>query len=62
MTAVPGSKITISNLKHEFVYSQANKSCTTEEYCFVAGTKVLAEEGYMPIEKIKKGEYICIKL
>ena len=55
MTAVPSSDVTISNLKHEIVYSQTNKTCET---CFVAGTKVLTENGYKNIEDIKIGELV----
>ena len=57
MTSVPTSEVTISNLKHDIIYSQTNKTCSTS-YCFVAGTKVAVENGYKNIEDIKLGDYV----
>ena len=52
MTAVPSSNVTVSNIKHDFVYTQTSKYCETRATCFVAGTKVLTENGYTNIEDI----------
>ena len=57
MTSVPTSEVTISNLKHDIIYSQTNKTCSTS-YCFVAGTKVAVENGYKNIEDIRIGDYV----
>ena len=58
MTSVPSSKVTISNLNHEVVYTQTDKTCTSNETCFVEGTKVLTKNGYKNIEEIKVGDYV----
>ena len=57
MTSVPTSEVTISNLKHDIIYSQTSKSCSTNS-CFIAGTKVAVENGYKNIEDIKSGDYV----
>ena len=57
MPSVPTSEVTISNLKHDIIYSQTEKTCSTS-YCFVAGTKVAVENGYKNIEDIKSGDYV----
>lgn len=57
MTTVPTSEVTISNLKHDIIYSQTSKICSTS-HCFVAGTKVAVENGYKNIEDIKSGDYV----
>ena len=61
MTSVPSSTVTLSNMKHEVIYSQSNKICQTQSLCFVAGTKVLTENGYKAIEEIKEGDYVYTK-
>ena len=58
LTTTPSSKVTISNLKHDIIYTQTNKTCVTEEYCFTAGTKVKTENGYKNIEDIEVGEKV----
>ena len=58
MTAVPSSTVNISNLKHTIIYTQTDKLCNSNISCFVAGTKVLTENGYEPIETIKRGSFI----
>ena len=58
MTSVPGSTVTLSNMKHDIIYSQSNKTCYTQTTCFVAGTKVLTENGYKQIEEIKPGDFV----
>ena len=58
MTSVPSSTVTLSNMKHDIIYSQSNKICSTQTSCFVAGTKVLTENGYKVIEEIKPGEFV----
>ena len=58
MTSVPSSKVTISNLNHEIIYSQTDKTCISDETCFVEGTKVLTKDGYKNIEEIKVGDYV----
>ena len=57
MTSVPTSQVTISNLKHDIIYSQTEKTCSTSS-CFVAGTKVAVENGYKNIEDIRIGDYV----
>ena len=57
MTSVPTSEVTISNLKHDIIYSQTSKTCSIST-CFVAGTKVAVENGYKNIEDIKSGDYV----
>lgn len=57
MTSVPTSEVTISNLKHDIIYSQTSKSCTTFT-CFTGDTKVAVENGYKNIEDIKIGDYV----
>lgn len=57
MTSVPTSEVTISNLKHDIIYSQTNKTCSTSS-CFAAGTKVAVENGYKNIEDIRIGDYV----
>ena len=58
MTSVPGSTVTLSNMKHDVIYSQTNRTCQTQTACFVAGTKVLTENGYKNIEDIKVDDYV----
>lgn len=58
MSAVPSSKVTISNLNHEIVYTQSDKECTSGGTCFVAGTKILTNDGYKNIEEIRIGDYV----
>ena len=58
MTSVPTSDVTISNMKHDIIYGQTDKSCYTNTSCFVEGTKVLTEHGAKPIEEIEAGEYV----
>ena len=58
MTAVPSSTVTLSNMKHDVIYSQTNRTCQTQTACFVAGTKVLTENGYKQIEEIKPGDFV----
>lgn len=58
MTSVPTSSVNLTNMKHDIIYSQSNKTCSTQTACFVAGTKVLTENGYKSIEKIKAGEFV----
>ena len=58
MTSIPSSSVNLTNMKHDIIYSQSNKKCSTESSCFVAGTKVLTENGYKSIEKIKPGEFV----
>ena len=58
MTAVPSSTVTISNIKHELIFKQTDKICTTSYACFVAGTKVLTENGYKDIENITTDDYV----
>ena len=58
MTSVPSSTVTLSNMKHDVIYSQSNKKCQTQTACFVAGTKVLTENGYKNIEDIKVDDYV----
>ena len=58
MTKVPSSKVTISNLRHEIIYTQTEKTCTENTECFVEGTKVLSKDGYKNIEDIKVGDYV----
>lgn len=57
MTSLPTSEVTISNLKHDIIYSQTEKTCSTSS-CFAAGTKVAVENGYKNIEDIKPGDYV----
>ena len=52
-----GSDVSITNLKNEIVLSMSNIQCTKYQ-CFVAGTKVLANEGYINIEDINVGDYV----
>ena len=61
MTSVPSSTVTLSNMKHDIIYTQTDKPCETKTTCFVAGTKVLAEKGYKAIEDIKEGDYVYTK-
>lgn len=61
MTSVPSSTVTLSNMKHDIIYSQSNKKCITQTVCFVAGTKVLTEKGYTSIEDIREGDYVYTK-
>ena len=58
MTSVPSSTVTLSNMKHDVIYSQTNRTCQTQTACFVAGTKVLTENGYKQIEEIKPGDFV----
>ena len=58
MTSVPTSSVNLTNMKHDIIYSQSNKTCSTQTACFVAGTKVLTENGYKSIEKIQPGEFV----
>ena len=58
LTTVPTSDVTISNMKHDIIYTQSEKKCTKQTACFVEGTKVLTENGYKSIEDIEKGEYV----
>lgn len=58
MTTVPSSEVTLSNMKHDIIYVQSDKTCTTNTSCFVAGTKVLTENGYKNIEDIKVDDYV----
>ena len=58
LTTVPTSDVTISNMKHDIIYTQSEKKCTKQTGCFVEGTKVLTENGYKSIEDIEKGEYV----
>ena len=58
MTEVPSSDVTLSNMKHDIMYVQSDKTCTTNTSCFVAGTKVLTEAGYKNIEDIKVNDYV----
>lgn len=57
MTSVPTSEVTISNLKHDIIYSQTSKTCSTSS-CFTAGTKIAVENGYKNIENIEVGDYV----
>lgn len=57
MTSIPSSKVTITNLNHEFIFSQTNKSCTTYT-CFTGDTKVAVENGYKNIKDIKVGDLV----
>ena len=61
MTSVPSSTVTLSNMKHDIIYTQTDKLCETQTTCFVAGTKVLTEKGYTPIEDIREGDYVYTK-
>ena len=57
MTSVPTSEVNITNLKHDIIYSQTSKTCTTYT-CFTGDTKVAVENGYKNIEDIKIGDYV----
>ena len=57
MTSLPTSEVNITNLKHDIIYSQTSKTCSTSS-CFVAGTKVAVENGYKNIEDIRIGDYV----
>ena len=57
MTSVPTSEVNITNLKHDIIYSQTEKTCSTSS-CFVAGTKIAVENGYKNIEDIEVGDYV----
>ena len=57
MTSVPTSEVNITNLKHDIIYSQTSKTCSTNT-CFVAGTKIAVENGYKNIEDIEVGDYV----
>ena len=57
MTSLPTSQVNITNLKHDIIYSQTSKTCSTSS-CFVAGTKVAVENGYKNIEDIRIGDYV----
>ena len=57
MVSVPTSQVTISNLKHDIIYSQTNKSCTIFT-CFTGDTKVAIENGYKNIKDIKVGDLV----
>ena len=57
MVSVPTSEVNITNLKHDIIYSQTTKTCSTDS-CFVAGTKVAVENGYKNIEDIRIGDYV----
>ena len=58
MNSLSGSKVTLSNMKHDIIYTLSTDTCTTQSACFVAGTKVLTQDGYKNIEDIKVEEYI----
>lgn len=58
LTSVPSSQVTISNLSHNIIYTQSDKSCIYQEACFVAGTKVITKDGYKNIEDIEVGDYV----
>ena len=58
MNQVPSRTVTISNIKHELIFKQTDKKCKTEYACFVAGTKVLTDNGYKLIEDIKVDDYV----
>ena len=57
MTSVPTSQVNITNLKHDIIYSQTSKTCTTST-CFTGDTKVAVENGYKNIKDIKVGDYV----
>ena len=58
MSTLPTSEVNITNLKHDIIYTQTEKTCTDKPSCFVAGTKVAVENGYKNIEDIKSGDYV----
>lgn len=57
MSSVPTSQVTLSNLKHDILYGQTTKTCSTE-VCFEEGTKVSTVNGYKNIEDIKVGDLV----
>ena len=57
MTSLPTSQVNITNLKHDIIYSQTDKSCTTFT-CFTEETKIAVENGYKNIKDIKVGDYV----
>lgn len=57
MTTLPTSEVNITNLKHDIIYTQTSKTCTTFT-CFTGDTKVAVENGYKNIEDIKSGDYV----
>lgn len=59
MTSVPTSEVNITNLKHDIIYSQTSKTCSTYVFtCFTEETKIAVENGYKNIKAIKVGDYV----
>lgn len=57
MTSVPGSEVTISNLKHTIIYVQTEKECESD-ICFEGKTKISTKEGFKEIKDIKEGDLV----
>ena len=57
MTSVPSSKVTISNLKHDIIYTQTENECESN-ICFRGNTLVSTKEGFKKIKDIKEGDYV----
>lgn len=59
MTSLPTSQVNITNLKHDIIYSQTDKNCSTYVFtCFTGDTKIAVENGYKNIKDIKVGDYV----